>query len=71
MHEWQSRAHVRWECKYHVVIIPKYRRKVLHGRVRHRIGAVLRQLCEQRDLPFVIAPSGGFPMGSVRPSGPS
>jgi len=42
MHEWQSLAHVRRECKYHVVIIPKYRRKVLYGRVRHRIGRILR-----------------------------
>ena len=32
MHEWESLAHVRWECKYPVVIIPKYRRKVLYGR---------------------------------------
>jgi putative transposase len=30
MHEWQSLSHVRWECKYHVVIIPKYRRKVFY-----------------------------------------
>jgi putative transposase len=29
MHDWQSLSHVRWECKYHVVFIPKYRRKVL------------------------------------------
>ena len=33
MHEWQSLSHVRWECKYHAVIIPKYRRKVLDGRL--------------------------------------
>ena len=38
MHEWQSLSHVRWECKYHVVIIPKYRRKVIYGKLRHRIG---------------------------------
>ncbi len=50
MHEWQSLAHVRWECKYHVVIIPKYRRNVLYGRVRHWIGTILRQLCEQRGV---------------------
>ncbi len=31
MHEWQSLSHVRWDCKYHVVIIPKYRRKVFYG----------------------------------------
>ena len=31
MHEWQSLSHVRWDCKYHVVIIPKYRRKVFRS----------------------------------------
>lgn len=50
MHEWQSLSHVRWECKYHVVIIPKYRRKVLYGKVRHRIGRILRALCQQRGV---------------------
>jgi hypothetical protein len=38
MHEWQSLSHVRWDCKYHVVIIPKYRRKVFSGRLRRQIG---------------------------------
>ena len=32
MHEWQSLSHVRWDCKYHVVYIPKYRQKVIFGR---------------------------------------
>src|SRR3954466_8801184 len=50
MHEWQSLSHVRWECKYHVVIIPKYRRKVIYGRLRHRIGPILRELCRQRGI---------------------
>ena len=50
MHEWQSLSHVRWECKYHVVIIPKYRRRVLYGRLRRRIGLILRELCRQRGL---------------------
>ena len=50
MHEWQSLSHVRWECKYHVVIIPKYRRKVLYGRLRRRIGLILRELCRQRGI---------------------
>jgi putative transposase len=48
MHEWQCLAHVRWECKYHVVFIPKYRRKVLYGKRRRRIGAILRDLCVQK-----------------------
>ncbi len=50
MHEWQNLSHVRWECKYHVVIIPKYRRKVFYGRLRRRIGQILRELCRQRGI---------------------
>ena len=38
MKDWQSQAHVKWECKYHVVIHPKYRRKVLYGRLRDKHG---------------------------------
>ena len=47
--EWQSLSHVRWECKYHVVIIPKYRWKALNG-TRHQIGPILRDLCRQRGV---------------------
>jgi putative transposase len=50
MHKWQSLSHVRWECKYHVVILPKYRRKVFCGRLRHWIGPILRKLCRQRGI---------------------
>ena len=50
MHEWQSLSHVRWECQYHVVITPKYRHRVLYGRLRRQIGAILRELCRQRNV---------------------
>jgi len=50
MKDWQSQAHVKWECKYHVVIIPKYRRKVLYGKIRKRVGEILRELCQQRGI---------------------
>jgi putative transposase len=50
MHDWSSLSHVRWECKYHVVIIPKYRRKILYGKLRRHIGAILRDLCKQKDV---------------------
>jgi len=50
MHEWESLAHVRWECKYHVVIIPKYRRKVLYGNLRRQVGVILRELCRQKGV---------------------
>ena len=47
MHEWQSLSHVRWDCKYHVVIIPKYRRKVFYGRLRRQIGVIVARLERQ------------------------
>jgi putative transposase len=50
MHEWESLSHVRWECKYHVVIIPKYRRKVLYGKLRRQVGSILRELCRQKGV---------------------
>ena len=53
MHEWQSLSHVRWECKYHIVITPKYRKKVFFGRKRRKIGAILRELCRQRGIELI------------------
>ena len=50
MHEWQDLPHVRWDCKYHIVIIPKSRRKVFYGRLRRQIGVILRELCRQRGI---------------------
>ena len=48
--DWQSQAHVRWECKCHVVIVPKYRKRVLYGKLRRRIGQILRDLCRQAGV---------------------
>jgi putative transposase len=53
MHQWQSLSPVRWECKYHVVIIPKYRWNVFLGRLRRQIGVILRELCRQRGIDLV------------------
>ena len=50
MKEWQSLAHVRGECKYHLVFVPKYRKQVLYGRTRRQIGHILRQLCRQKGV---------------------
>ena len=50
MHDWQSLSHVRWECKYHVVFIPKYRRKVIYGKIRQRLGPILLELCRQKGV---------------------
>ena len=50
MHEWQSQSHVKWECKYHVVFIPKYRQKVFYGKMRRKVGRILRELCKQKGV---------------------
>jgi putative transposase len=49
MQDFESMAHVRWECKYHVVFIPKYRRKVMYGKLRKAVGRILRELCDQEN----------------------
>jgi putative transposase len=51
--DWQSQAHVKWDCKYHVVILPKYRKKALFGRLRKQIGVILRDLCRQKEVELV------------------
>ena len=50
MHDWRSLSHVRWDCKYHVVIVPKYRKKVMYGKLRRQVGPILRRLCQQRGI---------------------
>jgi putative transposase len=45
----KSLAHTKWECKYHVVWIPKYRKKKLFGELRKELGPVLRELARQRE----------------------
>jgi len=49
MDELESLNHTRWECKYHVVFIPKYRRKALYAQLRQYLGEVFRRLAEQRE----------------------
>src|SRR5208283_1707360 len=49
MDEFESLSHTKWECKYHVVFIPKYRRKVLYGELKKHLGPIFRQLAEQRE----------------------
>jgi putative transposase len=53
MREWQSHSHVNWYCKYHIVFVPKYRKKVIFGRVRQGVGKMLRELCEQQKVELV------------------
>ena len=50
-----SLSHTRWNCKYHIVFIPKYRRKEIYGKIREDIGKILRTLCEYREVEIIEA----------------
>jgi len=53
MRDWQVQSHVKWYCKYHVVFVPKYRRRSIYGALRREIGKILRELCRQQGVEIV------------------
>ena len=53
MESYESLNHTKWECKYHLVWIPKYRKKTLNGQLRKELGPVLRQLAFQKESEIV------------------
>ena len=55
MHDNNSLAHTSWNCKYHIVFAPKYRRKVFYGQYRVEIGKILRELCEWKGVHIIEA----------------
>ena len=50
-----SLAHTKWNCKYHVVFAPKYRRKIIYNQLRQDIGMIIRMLCERKDIKIIEA----------------
>ena len=66
MDDYESLSHSKWECKYHVVFIPKYRRKTLYGELRQHLGEVFRKLAMQKESRVEEGhlmpdhPTGGF-----------
>ena len=50
-----SLAHTKWNCKYHVVFAPKYRRQVIYGKIKADIGKMLRKLCEYKQVEILEA----------------
>ena len=50
-----SLAHTKWECKYHIVFAPKYRRQVIYGKIKQDIGQMLRKLCEYKGIEIIEA----------------
>ena len=49
MQDYETLSHSTWDCKYHVVFIPKYRKKALFGELRKELGPVFRHLAEQKE----------------------
>ena len=50
-----SLAHSKWNCKYHIVFAPKYRRMVIYKQIKTDIGRILRKLCEQKGVEIIEA----------------
>ena len=50
-----SLAHSKWNCKYHIVFAPKYRRKAIYGKIKTDIGKMLRKLCEYKGVEIIEA----------------
>ncbi len=54
-HDVNSLAHSKWNCKYHIVFAPKYRRQEIYGQIYKDIGQILRKLCEQKKVEIIEA----------------
>lgn len=50
-----SLTHTKWNCKYHIVFTPKYRRQAIYGKIKKDIGAILRKLCEFKGVEIIEA----------------
>ena len=48
-----SLAHTRWECKYHIVFAPKFRRKIIYNQIREDVGRILRELCDRKGVEII------------------
>lgn len=55
MNDNNSLAHTTWNCKYHIVFAPKYRRRVIYGKIRADIGRIIRMLCERKGVNIIEA----------------
>lgn len=48
-------AHTKWECKYHIVCEPKFRRKIIYEKIRKDVGYILRRLCGRKGIELIEA----------------
>lgn len=57
-----SLAHTRWECKYHIVFAPKFRRKIIYNQIREDVGRILRELCDRNgEIKMLVNGAGVSP----------
>ena len=50
-----SLSHTKWNCKYHIVFCPKYRRQEIYGKIKEDVGKILRKLCEAKGVEIIEA----------------
>lgn len=50
-----SLSHTSWNCKYHIVFAPKYRRQIIYGKIKKEVGKILRTLCERKGVEIIEA----------------
>ena len=55
MNDTNSLAHTKWNCKYHIIFAPKYRRQIMYGKIKADIGKILRKLCENKGVEIIEA----------------
>ena len=49
----RSLSHIRWKCQYHIVFIPKYRKKILYGKILYDVREILETLCEYKQVDII------------------
>ena len=50
-----SLVHTKWNCKYHIVFAPKFRRQIIYGKIKAEIGVILRKLCNHKGIEIIEA----------------
>ena len=51
----ETLAHTKWNCKYHIVFAPKFRRQLIYGKIKSEVGKILRSLCERKEIEIIEA----------------
>ena len=50
LENWQSLSHVKWDCKYHIVVVSKYRNRTIYGELKKKVGGIIRDICRQKGM---------------------